>query len=171
VTDDGAARAWAHARGLTGKDLAAQLAGRALAAWLEASGPAAFGIDRDSETCTRIDGVLASIARGPALAAGHSALLAAWARDAGVRCPGSERVQRWARWGIASAAARRRVARRAGVLPRSLRRALVDLATAEWLVAVGPRGFGRVEDRGVAAVQDLQFTGSIRELLARRRAS
>jgi hypothetical protein len=171
VTDDGDARAWAHARGLTGKELAAQLAGRALAAWLEASGPAAFGIDRDRETCARIDGALAAIARGPAVATAESTLLAGWARDAGVRCPGGERVPRWARWGMASAASRRAISRRVGVMPRSLRRALVDLVTAEWLVAVGPRGFGRAEDLGVAAVQDLQFQGALPELLARRRAS
>jgi hypothetical protein len=174
--------AWSRARGLTSREQAALLAGRALEAWLLEAGPAAFGLDRappaaprtlaavDAAARARVDSLVAAAGDAPALRADEAAFIAAWARDAGVRCPRAERDACWAGWALGSAAARRDAAAVLGISPGQLRRMLEERALAEWVAARGPGGLGRMNDIDLGAVQELQFSRPIAEILAQEAA-
>lgn len=167
--------AWARARGLTATELAGLLRQRALVEWLRASDPEDFRLAPDVAVSARIDAVLPSAAT-PAVpplaeAANDLAFVAAWARASGVRCPRAVRDAQWKRWSVASTAARRELARRAGAPVAVVHRVLEDRATAAWVLATGPYGFARSTDLELAAVLELQLTCALADLVPWTRAS
>ncbi len=167
----GEAGAWARARGLTSKELARLLTERALVDWLRDAGPEVFGLAQDGGVLARIDALLAPAAPPLGEAASELAFVAAWARACGARCPRAVRDAHWRRWSVASGAARRALARRAGTTAAVVRRVLEDRATAVWVLATGPNGFARSADLELAAVLELQLTCAITDLLPWKDAS
>lgn len=163
--------AWARARGLTSRELARLLAERALVDWLRDAGPEAFGLAQDGAAIARIEALLAPAAAPLGDVTSELAFVAAWARASGVRCPRAVRDACWKRWSVASAAARRALASRAGAPAAVVRRVLEDRATAAWVLATGPGGFARSADLELAAVLELQLSCAISGLLPWKRAS
>jgi len=163
--------AWARARGLTSRELAGLLAERALVDWLRDAGPEALGLAHDAALSARVDALLAPAAPPLGAAASELAFVAAWARASGVRCPRAVRDAHWKLWSVASDAARRELARRAGAPAAVVRRVLEDRATAAWVLATGPNGFARSADLELATVLELQLTCAIADLSPWQRAS
>ena len=159
---------WMLRNGLTPSLCRVLLAERALVEWIVEQGPSAFGLPCSTHPALH-DGIPTTESRTCSPTASTRSILVSWARQNGVACPEprvDEQVEDWKkRRGIDCLAT---WCRERDLDEPSIRRALEEEATAAWMAYRGPAYFGLHWSLEGALASELQITGMVAQVLARR---